>query len=534
VLNNHIEKVYLKQYEQKKYLRDMTIEKHSATTKLRVVVLFTILALFSLQSCKKSHSDIGQIVFKESRNKVFKDIETEAFIEKFKTVFAAQKNQYRNPKFLAAFYEANDFEPVILMKNLPGKKLKDAIAILGKSEQHGLDSTVFNVPKLNELLAKVYTKKGIKTVDEAYQVLVELELTAANALTNYSNALQFGLISPRKIYAQYYTETKRPDSLSFLQAFQTKDIKAFIDSIQPKGKQYLALQKALVTQVQIPGSTPEETKKILKVNMERLRWKNLPTESKYVWVNIPDFTLDVIENGKSILNMKVCVGEGRNDDNSDRLREYDENDLKKDRPFNRETPQLKSMIHSVQVNPVWNIPESIATNEISKLAAKDPYYLSNNNIDVFLNGQLVEDPETIDWGADGVGKTYAFKQRPGDDNSLGKIKFLFNNQSSVYLHDTPAKAAFNRTMRAVSHGCVRLEQPLALAEALFGSGSKYDLIKSEMESTTPTAKDIALPKKIPVYLTYFTCWADESGKLQYRKDVYGLDIVLSTHLERIK
>ncbi len=318
-----------------------------------------------------------------------------------------------------------------------------------------------------------------------------------------------------------------------MQVFQTPDIKQFLDSIQPKEKQYVALQKALSDKMVLPGTTAEETQRVLKVNLERLRWKNLPTEDKYVWVNIPDFRLDVMEGGKSVLNMKVCVGEGRNKNNTDNLVEYDENDLKKDRPFTRETPQLKSMIHSVQVNPVWNIPESIATNEISKLAAKDPYYLSNNNIDVFENGQIVENPETIDWSAGDVGKKYAFKQRPGDDNSLGKIKFLFNNESSVYLHDTPSQAPFGWEMRAVSHGCVRLEKPLELAQALFGEGSKFDQIKAGMASANPVATDISLPKQVPVYLTYFTCWADQAGQIQFRKDVYGLDIVLFTYLQRL-
>lgn len=495
------------------------------------VFLLGILFLFTFQSCKKSHSDIGAVVFKETRNKIFKDIETETFVEKFKSTFAKQEKQYRNPKFLRLFYESNDFEPVLLMKNLEKDKLKEAIAVLNNATVHGLDPAIFKTAELNELIEKTYNKKEIKTLDEAYQVLIDLELSAANSLTNYSNALQFGIVSPRKIYAQYYTATKRPDSASFLQVFETKDVAEFLDSIQPQEKQYLALQKALQDKVVLPGASVEETERVLKVNLERLRWKNLPTEDKYVWVNIPDFKLDVMEDGKSILNMKVCVGEGRNKDNTDNLVEYDENDLKKDRPFNRETPQLKSMIHSVQVNPVWNIPESIATNEISKLAAKDPYYLSNNNIDVFLDGKLIEDTETINW--DEAGKKYAFKQRPGDDNSLGKIKFLFQNESSVYLHDTPGKAAFGLAMRAVSHGCVRVEKPLELAEALFGKGAKYDKIKAGMESADPVATDIGLPKQIPVYLSYFTCWADETGKLQFRKDVYGLDIVLYTYLQRL-
>jgi murein L,D-transpeptidase YcbB/YkuD len=103
----------------------------------------------------------------------------------------------------------------------------------------------------------------------------------------------------------------------------------------------------------------------------------------------------------------------------------------------------------------------------------------------------------------------------------------------VYLHDTPAKAGFTRAERALSHGCVRVEKPLDLAHALFGDGSKFDLIKKNMETNNPEATDLALPKKVPVYLTYFTAWTDPSGALQFRKDVYGLDIVLYTHLQRL-
>lgn len=504
-------------------------------SKLAIIKLSIICVslLLTLNSCKKSHSDIGAIVFKETKNKIFKDIETETFVAKFKETFNKKESKYRNPKFLRALYEAHDFEPILLMKNLKNDKLKNAVALMNKSSDHGLDPAIFKTAELNDLVDKTYNKKEIKTLDEAYDVLIDLELSAANSLTDYSSALQFGIISPRKIYAQYYTATKRPDSISFLQVFNTGDIKNFLDSIQPKEKQYLALQNALKSKFIAPGISQEETERVLIVNLERLRWKNLPTENKYVWVNIPDFKLDVIENSKSILNMKVCVGEGRNINNLDNLVEYDENDLKTDRPFNRETPQLKSLIHSVQVNPVWNIPESIATNEITKLAAKDPYYLSNNNIDVFENGKLIEDPETINWSEEGLGKKYAFKQRPGDDNSLGKIKFLFNNESSVYLHDTPAKAAFNKEMRAVSHGCVRVEKPQELAEALFGQGEKFEKIKTGMASENPIATDISLPTQIPVYLSYFTCWNDGAGNLQFRKDIYGLDIVLYTYLQRM-
>jgi murein L,D-transpeptidase YcbB/YkuD len=489
--------------------------------------------LLSLAACSKSESELGALAFKASKNKVFKDIAQEVFAEKLKDTYQAQSKRFRNPKFLKAFYEQRQYEPVVLLKALKDEQMDSIIAVFDNAATHGLKPSMFKAAEIKSLYEQLKDKSKVKNAEDAYTLLAKLELSLANALTDYGNVMQFGAISPRRIYAQYYTETKRPDEKSFVSALESSDFAKYLDSVQPKDKAYLAMQDALKRQSQLSGAGREEAERILIVNLERYRWKNKPTDNKYVWVNIPDFTLDVMDNGKSTLHMKVCVGEGRNQDYEDQLIEYDESGVKKDRPFNRETPQLNSVIHSVQVNPVWNIPESIATNEITKYAAADPYYLENNAIDVYLDGKRIEDPETIDWSAEGAGKMYQFKQRPGADNSLGKIKFLFNNQSAVYLHDTPAKLAFNRQVRAVSHGCVRVEKPLELAKALFGSGSTYQGIEQAMQTGNPRAKDIGLPNKVPVYLTYVTCWLDQSGKLQYRKDVYGLDIVLYTHLKRM-
>lgn len=511
------------------------MRKQNLTIKrLSTYLLLLITTVGVLQSCNnKTRSDISKVVYGETKNKAFKNLNSDTFAVVMKKTLETKRNTLNNPLLITSFYERNDYEPALVLQHLPEGQLRLLGQYLNKANQHGLDPAIFKSAELSALIEKVYAKKEIKTKEEAYQSLADLELLAANSLINYSNALEFGVISPRKIYARYYTETKRPDSTSMQRVFAAKDLKTYLDSIQPKDAQYVALQKALIGGYKDPKMSAEETQKVLAVNLERLRWKNKPSADKYVLVNIADFRLDVMDHGKSILNMKVVVGEGRNKDFTDNLQEYDENDLKKDRPFTRETPQLNSMIHSVQVNPVWNIPQSIATNEISKLAAQDPYYLSNHNIDVYKDGKKIEDTETIDWSEGDPGKTYAFKQRPGDDNALGKIKFLFNNQSSVYLHDTPAKAGFSLPVRALSHGCVRLERPLELAYALFGEGKKYQLIKKDMEEPNPEATTLSLPKKVPVYLTYFTAWADEAGQIQVRKDVYGLDIVLYTYLQRL-
>jgi len=497
-----------------------------------LIAFLALIAAFSFQACKKSRSDMGKQLFDATKNKVFKDVTPEGFAPVFQKLLADEKAKLRQSHVIIPFYENNGYDAAIVMDRIIKEKFNPANEYLLKAKAHGLDPKMFQAEQINALINKLHDKKAIKTLDEAYHDIAELELLSANALINYSNALQFGVISPRRIYARYFTETKRPDSITMLQVFRTTNLKGYLDSIQPKDPQYLALQKALIGGVKVPGMTPEEAERTLAVNLERLRWKNKPVgDGKYVMVNIPDYRLDVMENGRSTLGMKVCVGEGRNVDNTDNLVEYDESD-KTDRPFSRETPQLNSMIHSVQVNPVWNIPESIATKEIMKIAARDPYYLDNEGIDVYQGGQKVEDPETIDWSS-ASGDEYSFKQRPGDGNALGKIKFLFNNSSSVYLHDTPAKLAFNKDVRAVSHGCVRVEKPQELALALFGQGEKYDNIVKNMAANNTEPTDIGLPNKVPVYLTYITCWADESGRLQFRNDVYGLDIVLYAHMKKM-
>lgn len=502
------------------------------TTRYHALIV-TIFATFLLmmQGCtKKSRSDMGKALFTKTQNKVFKNVTPEGFAPVLQKLIREQKSSLSNPRQITAFYVQNDYDPKFVMEHLNNDDLKTFGSYLQKANEHGLDPNIFKAQAYNNLLNKFYDKQAIKTTDEAYQDLAQLELMTANLLVNYANALQYGLVSPRRIYARYYTETLRPDSNAVNRVLAVTNFRTYLYSIQPKNPQYIALQKALQSNTTAQGMTQEETDRTIKVNLERLRWKNKPSQDKYVIVNIPDFRLDVIEGGKSTLNMKVCVGEGRNKDYANTLVEYDDSD-KTDRPFSRETPQLNSMIYEAQVNPVWNIPQSIVNKEIVKHAEDDPYYLANNNIDVFENGKKLEDSETIDWASEDLSK-YEFKQRPGDDNSLGKVKFLFPNKSSVYLHDTPAKEPFKKNMRAVSHGCVRLEKPLDLAHSLFGDGSKYDMIKQFMSEDNPKPTDVALPKKVPVYITYVTCWADENGTLQYRPDVYGLDIVLFAHMQK--
>lgn len=411
------------------------------------------------------------------------------------------------PAVTTAFYRYHHFQPVLLRKFGPSGQLDTLIAYLEASGQHGLDPGLFFTSDLKKMKDRLYQKKPGNVLN-SYKDSVALELRLASSLLKYSNVLQFGLVNPLKIYPEYFAETSGPDSILMMQVLELKSLKKYLDSIQPGSGQYLALQAALKAQVLAPEKSLAETEQLLRLNLERLRWKNRPPGQKYVRVNLADFSLDVIDKGRLILQMKVCVGEP-----------------------DKQSPQLSSLIYSVQVNPVWNIPESIAQKEIIKYASRDKYYLANNNINVFKNGKQVWDLEAIDWKKADVG-SYSFKQRPGMKNSLGKIKFLFKNESSVYLHDTPVKAAFNQKNRAISHGCVRVEKPLELALALFDKGSKYDLIKRAMRSGYPREKYIGLPNAIPVSLVYFTALADQKGKVMFHEDVYGLDGVLANEMKK--
>ena len=492
-------------------------------------ILFALIVVFSfsITGCKKrSRSDMGQVLFTKTKNKVFKDVTPEGFAEVFKKVLAHDSAKLPYPTAVLSFYEQNGYDPVFVMDHLFNGDLNAAVTTYQNAYQHGIDPKVFKADEIAGLINKLSAKKGITTLDDAYNTMARLELLSANSLIIYSNDIQFGVINPKWIYARYYTETKRPDTASMSAALHTRSIRGYLDIIQPRDPQYLALQKALAEGVTIDGISKEESKRVIMVNLERLRWKNKPTENKYVIVNIPDYTLNVMDSGKSVLSMKVCVGEGRNKDFAYSLENYTDT-ATIDKPNPHETPQLNSMIHSVQVNPVWNIPQSIVTKEIIKAAQDDKFYLANKGIEVYKNGDKIEDTESINWDAAAKeGSDYEFKQKPGDENSLGKIKFLFKNKSSVYLHDTPVKWAFKKADRDVSHGCVRLGDPQGLALNLFGPGAKYDLIAKDMAEDKPDPTTIGLPTKTPVYITYVTCWADDAGKLQYRKDVYGLDVVL--------
>lgn len=252
----------------------------------------------------------------------------------------------------------------------------------------------------------------------------------------------------------------------------------------------------------------EERIERLQANLQRSLWLPEASAGIEVLVNIPAFRLDVLRDGRPVHRQKVVVG--RSD---------------------WQTPIFRDAIEMVVVNPAWNVPASIASDEIVPRLAEDPGYLAKQGMEVLSgwgpDAELV-DPQAVDWAAV-EGNNLRFRQAPGPRNALGRIKFLFPNPHSVYLHDTPSRAAFARTERARSHGCVRVEDPMGLARALLPE-DLYQTAVARLESGERAT--LSLPHAIPVQLIYMTAWAAADGSVEFFDDVYAQDPRLEAAVAR--
>lgn len=239
----------------------------------------------------------------------------------------------------------------------------------------------------------------------------------------------------------------------------------------------------------------------IRINLQRRR--SIPDNlgAHYIFVNMADFVLKVVRKGRTVLTMKVVVGT----------------------PY-RQTPLFSATMTYIDFNPYWNIPHRIAAEEIIPRARRNRTYLIGQGIRIFRGwGADAKEiaQQDMDWDAIGPRRLpYRFRQDPGPRNALGRVKFMFPNRYDVYLHDTPARDLFSRDIRTFSHGCIRVENPLALAAHLLP-----DLSGHEIERVIEAGKRrvFHLSKPIPVYLNYLTAWVNKDGAVNFRGDVYRRD-----------
>ncbi|WP_291102378.1 MULTISPECIES: L,D-transpeptidase family protein [unclassified Flavobacterium] len=263
----------------------------------------------------------------------------------------------------------------------------------------------------------------------------------------------------------------------------------------------------LNTQTIVELNKPIEFRiKQMMLNLERLRWVPVEMENEFLLVNIPEFKLHIIENGKVVWTTNVVVGKDA-----------------------KQTSIFKGNISQIILNPYWNIPNSIIRDEIVPNIKKNSNYLETNNMEV-LSGNKVIDPSTINWNKYEKNIPYDIRQKPGKNNALGKMKFLFPNNFNIYLHDTPSKSLFNESKRDFSHGCIRVEDPKKLVFYFLRKDTNWNQKKVDSILKTDEKFDIQVKPSVPVYIVYFTSWVDNAGQLNFRNDIYNLDEQLSNEI----
>jgi len=262
-----------------------------------------------------------------------------------------------------------------------------------------------------------------------------------------------------------------------------------------------------------PVPVAERIRRVV-LSMERWRWVPRELEDPAIVIALPAFQLDVRENGQSVLAMRVVAGKAFSP-----------------------TPLFRDEITSILFHPAWNIPDKIAREEILPAALRDPDSLRRKRIRALSNYEesaRAISPARLRASRNAGKLPFVFRQEPGPENPLGRIKFVMPNKYDIYLHDTPSGRLFAKEERAFSHGCVRLEKPAELAEYLL-RGTEWDRLRidSAMDHEQDT-QEVKLPRPMPVLILYMTAWTDGQGEVRFGDDIYGLDAELEGMLDRAR
>lgn len=479
------------------------------------------------------------------------------------------------------FYRKRDFRPVWSADNRLLGRTYEFIRVIRGVEEEGLRPDFYRLGLMDSFL--VGTKEtGDKNLPDPER-LAELDLLLTDAFLEYSRDLLAGRVDPATIEGEWSDGNRTIDAASILgELANSKDFGAILEALKPSNEEYKRLKKGLSEYRRVaakwgwsfllPGPemkkgdsggrvvllrarlsatgdlaskendperifddrlkhavmrfqkrhglrasgvvdvktlaalnvSVEDRIRQIELNMERRRWLPDDLGGRHILVNSADFRMTVVENGHPILSMRVVVGKSQ-----------------------WHTPSFSSKMTYLVFNPSWNPTAGIVLEDLVPKIVKDPDYIERNGFKIFKGwGEKAKeiDHASIDW-SDISEKNfrYRFYQMSGPLNPLGRVKFIFRNRFDIYMHDTPSKEQFSEEVRTFSHGCVRLEKPVALAAYLLKDNPVWtreqisETIRNGVETT------VWLPKAAAVYLLYRTAWVGEDGVVQFRGDVYGLD-----------
>ncbi|MHC1699302.1 MAG: murein L,D-transpeptidase [Geobacteraceae bacterium] len=491
---------------------------------------------------------------------------------------------------LPRFYANRSYAPVWIGKSGPLPRALFLAAAVGNAATEGLTANDYHHETIAALMRRIGSDKDMLGSVHPDQV-ADLDLMLTDAFLTYASHLLTGRVNPEDLQSEWFIKGRTGDLLKVLEAALVQDsVEKALVSLNPPHPGYEKLKAALSeysdlvskggwpvlspgpllkrgahgkrvqelrARLLATGDLPESSEKVkgrhfgkvletgvrqfqsrhglkvdgsvgpktlkamtvpaaerlrqIEVNMERWRWLPAELGERYIQVNIAGFTLSVIENDFTLMSMRAIVGK----------------DFQK-------TPVFTGRITDVELNPYWNIPSTIASTEIIPEIRKNRAYLARNKIRVYRGwGPSARriNPSSINWSrVTGKNLPFWLRQDPGPKNPLGAVKFLFPNEYDVYVHGTPFHGLFERDSRGFSHGCIRIESPVELAEYLLHDPADWS--SESLLAAIETGKNLSirLSDPIPVHILYFTAWADETGTVHFRDDVYGHDDALARAL----
>ncbi|WP_167527831.1 L,D-transpeptidase family protein [Desulfosarcina alkanivorans] len=497
-------------------------------------------------------------------------------------------------RMLPRAYDNRNYLPLWIDASLRLEKAEALAGAIGRADEDGLVPQDYHIEAIDGLLAEICEQASAAGPDSvAAELWADLDLILTDAFLLYGSHLAAGRVNPETLHNDWKINPVAADLLSSLVAAASSgDVDGALAQLRPAHSGYSTLRSALARLrrlaasggwpllgadrtlrpgdrdaavgglrhrltvtgdleqafheddallfdagtesavrrfqqrhgLKVDGIVGPDTYGMLNVpvsqrirqvvlNLERWRWLPHDLGSRYILVNTADFNLKAVENGRVGLQMRVVVG----------------------RPARR-SPVFSARMTYLVVNPYWNVPTTIAVQDILPELQKDITYLSSKGIRVFENWERDApeiDPATVDWQAYHANRfPFRLRQDPGPYNALGRIKFMFPNQFAVYLHDTPNRALFKRAQRDFSSGCIRLESPEALADFVLADDPRW---AAETLADVFREKDrriIRLKHPIPVHLLYMTAWVDATGSIQFRSDIYDRDRDLAQALSQ--
>ena len=494
----------------------------------QLVVLFIVLT--TLLSCtdveNRSYQDITLEALSGMKTSKY-ELSSEAIREQVRQLIKSETSSSAAIKYVCDYYKADN--PLVWIdRHGMDFRADTLLSFVSRVEEMGFKKELFRVAQIEEDLEKVRNLDFDESTNNVNKVLARLEYNLSRAFMRYSSGQNFGFVNPalvlnrdpennsdtaRMIYKHQFDVKMEHATDSFyknaVNVATGGDLGKFLRKMQPKrGKLYDKLQERLNS-----GKLSDSEWYTTLCNMERCRWNEALIEDnckKYIFVNIPSFMLNAVDDG-NVLSMKICCGAVRT-----------------------KTPLLTSEIVRMELNPNWNVPSSIARGIAGSVG-----YMQRNNMFIYdvNKGKLPASGASRERILSGKQRIV---QNGGPGNSLGRIVFRFQNSFSVYLHHTSSPWHFQSTNRAVSHGCIRVEKPYELAVFLLKDKDE-DLAKKIKYSMTYTMKkdsegkfissvakdsivsNVNVTPHVPVFLSYYTLYPDNSGNLVSYPDVYGYD-----------